>query len=117
MIKWPKLTEPGTDVEPESTETRLVVRKCRACEWQGEVIEGPGEVNDCPWCHRPTDVVKVAPPRVISRKNDSRTASLVRLGGSKGGQARAAALTPRQRRAIAMKAANARWSKTKRSKP
>lgn len=35
--------------------------------------------------------------------------SLGSLGGSKGGHARAAALTARRRRAIARKAANARW--------
>jgi hypothetical protein len=31
------------------------------------------------------------------------------LGGKKGGPARAAALTPSQRRGIAVKAANSRW--------
>lgn len=34
-----------------------------------------------------------------------------RLGGLKGGKARADKLTPKQRSAIAKKAANARWSK------
>jgi hypothetical protein len=37
--------------------------------------------------------------------------ALGRLGGSKGGKARAANLSPRQRRQIAKKAARARWSK------
>lgn len=35
---------------------------------------------------------------------------LGRLGGQKGGKARAAKLTPKQRTAIAKKAAAARWS-------
>jgi hypothetical protein len=35
---------------------------------------------------------------------------LGRLGGRKGGKARAAALTPEERRAAAQKAAAARWS-------
>ena len=37
--------------------------------------------------------------------------ALGRLGGRKGGLARAAKLTPEQRREIARKAANARWGK------
>lgn len=36
--------------------------------------------------------------------------ALGRLGGKKGGKARAAKLTPEQRREIAKKAAEARWS-------
>lgn len=37
--------------------------------------------------------------------------ALGKLGGAKGGAARAAALSPAKRRAIAKKAAAARWSK------
>jgi hypothetical protein len=37
--------------------------------------------------------------------------ALGRLGGLKGGKARAAKLTVKQRKAAAKKAANARWSK------
>jgi hypothetical protein len=37
--------------------------------------------------------------------------ALGKLGGPKGGKARAAALTAAERRAIARKAAEARWSK------
>jgi hypothetical protein len=37
--------------------------------------------------------------------------ALGRLGGLKGGEARAAALSPRKRSAIAAKAAKARWGK------
>ena len=43
-------------------------------------------------------------------KNPSAVA-LGRLGGLKGGHARAAKLTPEQRRKSAMKAAKARWAK------
>jgi hypothetical protein len=39
--------------------------------------------------------------------------ALGRLGGAKGGAARAAALSPRKRSAIAKKAARARWSKSR----
>ncbi len=38
--------------------------------------------------------------------------ALGRLGGKKGGAARAAALSPAKRRAIAKKAAKARWSQS-----
>jgi len=37
--------------------------------------------------------------------------ALGKLGGAKGGAARAAALSPRRRKAIAKKAAKARWKK------
>jgi hypothetical protein len=46
----------------------------------------------------------------VKRKNPAAVA-LGRLGGLKGGAARAAALSPRKRTAIAAKAAKARWGK------
>jgi hypothetical protein len=49
-------------------------------------------------------------PWVDPDKNPAAVA-LGRLGGAKGGAARAAALSPRKRSAIAKKAAQARWSK------
>ena len=42
----------------------------------------------------------------------SSAAAIARMGGRKGGPARAAKLTPEQRQAIAKKAAAARWKKT-----
>lgn len=55
-----------------------------------------GEAEDTP-----TDVPKKNPAAV----------SLGRLGGLKGGKARAASLTPAERSAIAKKAAQSRWEK------
>jgi len=52
---------------------------------------------------------KTAPPEV-KRKNPHAVA-LGRMGGLKGGAARAAALGPTKRSQIAAKAAKARWSK------
>ena len=49
-------------------------------------------------------------PAKKRRKNPAAVA-LGRRGGLKGGKARAAKLTPEQRRKIAQKAAKARWSK------
>lgn len=47
-------------------------------------------------------------PLDVTGKNPNAVA-LGRLGGQKGGKARAAKLTPEQRRGIAKKAAQARW--------
>jgi hypothetical protein len=47
-----------------------------------------------------------------SAKNPAAVA-LGRLGGKKGGPARAAALSPRKRKLIAQKAAKSRWNKQK----
>jgi hypothetical protein len=50
------------------------------------------------------------PAEVPSDKNPHAVA-LGRLGGAKGGRARAEKLTPEQRKQIAQKAAKARWEK------
>jgi len=55
------------------------------------------------------EVPKEEPPHV---KNEAAVA-LGRLGGKKGGAARAAALTPEQRSEIAKKAAAKRWKTVK----
>jgi hypothetical protein len=47
----------------------------------------------------------------VKEKNPAAVA-LGRLGGAKGGKARAAALTPKRRKEIAKKAAEKRWSKS-----
>ncbi len=68
---------------------------------------------------KPTDVNSLAAaivgeavgePPSASKKNPHAVA-LGRKGGLKGGKARAAALTPEQRKEKAKKAAEARWSK------
>jgi hypothetical protein len=50
------------------------------------------------------------PAEEPSEKNPHAVA-LGRLGGKKGGKARAASLTPEERKEIARKAAKARWEK------
>lgn len=52
---------------------------------------------------------EVPEPAIPEGKNPAAVA-LGRLGGKKGGKARAAKLTPEQRKEIARKAAQARWS-------
>jgi hypothetical protein len=49
----------------------------------------------------------------MAEKNPAAVA-LGKLGGRKGGKARAEKLTPEQRSAIARKAAKARWAKRRR---
>jgi hypothetical protein len=51
-----------------------------------------------------------APPDTEPAKNPAAVA-LGKLGGAKGGKARAAALSPKQRKEIAKKAAAKRWGK------
>ena len=53
-------------------------------------------------------VVKQATEKGQRKKNPAAVA-LGKLGGKRGGKARAAVLTPEQRKEIAQKAARARW--------
>jgi hypothetical protein len=115
-----------------SDERMAVIRRCKVCEWEGELIESVGANPDCPWCHAPTEVKATLgapitpgqgealpsdrwppadPPR--DKTKNPHAAALGRLGGLKGGRARAKALTPGQRRRIASRAARARWEKQK----
>ena len=59
-------------------------------------------------------IVDIATGQVEDAVEDKRAPAAVELGrrgGAKGGKARAAAMTERQRKASARKAAQARWSK------
>lgn len=59
-----------------------------------------------------TDAEPEAEPKPKREKNVAAVA-LGRLGGLKGGKARAEKLSPKKRKQIAQKAAEARWSKRK----
>jgi hypothetical protein len=50
-------------------------------------------------------------PEIPPREKNPNAVALGRLGGLKGGKARAERLTPEQRKEIARKAAQKRWSK------
>ena len=54
---------------------------------------------------------EVTPPK--PRKKNPAAVALGKLGASKGGKARAAALSPKERSEIARKAAETRWSESK----
>jgi hypothetical protein len=56
---------------------------------------------------------KFQPEQTPERPKNPAAVALGRLGGLKGGIARAAALGPKKRSAIAAKAAKARWGKKK----
>ena len=98
-------------------EMRIVVCRCLVCEWQDELIARSDEIVDCPWCYGPAQRLRVL-GAVQDRRAPGKTphaAALGRLGGLKGGAARAAALTAEKRSEIAVKAARARWKRRKKT--
>jgi hypothetical protein len=99
-------------VKGPDRDVRLVLRRCRVCEWQDKVVEVAGADPDCPWCHGPTQAVEqTATVDDLDAGKNPHAAALGRLGGLKGGRARAQTLSAKQRREIASKAARARWNK------
>lgn len=92
----------------------LARRRCLVCEFAEELWE-PGDTDEigppCPRCHAPTERVSIGDRRRAAGGANPHATALGRLGGLKGGPARAAKLTPRRRRAIARAAAIARWSR------
>jgi hypothetical protein len=58
------------------------------------------------------DIATAGDATVLPNENiNLAAAALGRLGGLKGGKARSESLTPKQRQAIAQKAARSRWGK------
>jgi hypothetical protein len=99
---------------PSVTYEVRVQRRCLVCELEQEVVEpeGTDEIGPpCSVCRAPTERLALLERRRSFRVVNPHAAALGRLGGLKGGIARAAALTPRRRRAIARAAARARWAK------
>ena len=91
-----------------------VRRRCLVCD----VIsthEEPARTFEigtpCPSCSAPTERIEIVARRSVDMHRNPHAAALGRLGGLKGGPARAAALTAERRRDIAVKAARARWSR------
>ena len=62
---------------------------------------------------RPTDISQLAKTIIdeATREKNPAAVELGRLGGLRGGKARAAKLSPQERKDIAKKAAEKRWSK------
>ena len=93
-----------------------VLRRCLACDF----VEQRSEIEDedvigppCTRCHAPTERVEVLARRSVPHEPNPHAAALGRLGGLKGGPARAAALTAKRRREIAKAAARARWRRSR----
>ena len=91
-----------------------VTRRCLVCDFEERVTE-PDETDVlgplCSRCHAPSERIAVLAHRVEPIARNPHAAALGRLGGLRGGVARAAALSPRRRREIARAAAHARWNK------
>jgi hypothetical protein len=83
------------------------------CDWEGQFAQGPNVDPGCPVCHAPTDLIALLQPmsQIDVVNKNPHAAALGRLGGQRGGPARAAALSPKRRRLIARNAALARWKK------
>jgi hypothetical protein len=91
-----------------------VTRRCLVCDWEEAITEA--EDTDvlgppCSRCHAPTERVQILARRTELVARNPHAAALGRLGGLRGGKARAAALTPKRRRDIARLVARARWKK------
>lgn len=98
-------------------ETILSVRRrCLVCE-QIDEAEEPEAADvigaPCSSCHAPTERVEILARRRKPVAVNPHAAALGRLGGLKGGPARAAVLTPDERREIARRAARKRWDPEK----
>lgn len=97
-----------------STES-LVRRRCLVCDAESELVESTlsDEIGPpCAACGAPTE--RIAVLRTGLRPKNPHAVALGRLGGVKGGLARAKALTPQRRREIARRAIQARWRRAKR---
>ena len=89
-----------------------VSRRCLVCEHVDEVEESEDADpigTPCSSCHAPTERIEILARRTRPIALNPHAAALGRLGGLKGGPARAAVLTSDQRREIARRAARKRW--------
>lgn len=58
------------------------------------------------------EIIGEAPPQEPEQEKNPAAVALGKLGGEKGGKARAAKMTPEERSESARKAVHARWSRT-----
>src|SRR5688572_137643 len=43
--------------DPDDPQPRVVNRRCPVCEWEGIVVVGSQDEEDCPQCHAPTVIL------------------------------------------------------------
>jgi hypothetical protein len=94
----------------------LTRRRCLVCEWEGDVFEPPFTDDigpPCSNCGAPTERLQILRAGIVPKSPHA--VALGRLGGLRGGPARAEALTPERRQEIARRAAEARWKSTTRN--
>jgi hypothetical protein len=94
-----------------------VRRQCLVCETRtiGEEDADTFSIGvPCTSCGAPTERIEILARRTVLAERNPSAAALGRLGGLKGGPARAAKLTAERRRAIASAAACARWARRRR---
>ena len=91
-----------------------VRRRCLVCDFEDE-REEPQRTDEigpeCPRCHAPSERIAILGRRRVATEPNPHAAALGRLGGLKGGPARARALSAARRRDIARAAAHARWKR------
>jgi hypothetical protein len=94
-------------------QTLLTVRRrCLVCEYEAEGEEPSGTEQigpPCSSCHAPTERVEILARRTRPLALNPDAAALGRLGGLRGGVARARVLSAERRREIARRAARKRW--------
>ena len=73
----------------------------------------PRDINELAAAIVETATNEEAQPQEEKREKNPHAAELGKLGGKKGGPARAAKLTPEQRKEIAKNAARMRWERKK----
>jgi hypothetical protein len=92
-----------------------VRRRCLVCDFEDECeeVQGTDEVGpECARCHAPTERTETLGRRAVRAVPNPHAAALGRLGGLKGGPARAQALSAARRREIAALGARARWRRS-----
>jgi hypothetical protein len=89
-----------------------VRRRCLVCEYV-EQHEEPSSTDvigtPCQSCHAPTERIEILARNTRPLSLNPHAAALGRLGGLKGGPARARRLSAERRREIARRAARKRW--------
>jgi hypothetical protein len=93
-----------------------VRRQCLVCE--AETIVSEREDTEaigppCAECHAPTERLEILTRRLQTAAANPHAAALGRLGGLKGGPARAASLSRERRQEIARQAARRRWARSR----
>jgi hypothetical protein len=99
-----------------SSKKKLVLlkvrRRCLVCDFEDEREEPDATFEigaECQRCHAPTERLAVLARRSVRAEPNPHAAALGRLGGLKGGPARARTLSAARRREIARAAALVRW--------